>query len=59
MPATSSMATRSRSCGSTSLVEASVGGLIKDRLFFFGSYEGLRQRAGFNIIESTPSDLCS
>lgn len=32
------------------------GRLIKDRLFFFGSYEGLRQRAGFNIIESTPSD---
>lgn len=35
----------------------SLGGrVIKDRLFFFGSYEGLRQRAGFNIIESTPSD---
>jgi hypothetical protein len=31
------------------------GRLIKDRLFFFGSYEGLRQRAGFNIIEATPS----
>ena len=27
----------------------------KDRLFFFGSYEGLRQRAGFNVIESTLS----
>lgn len=27
----------------------------KDKLFFFGSYEGLRQRAGFNVIESTPS----
>jgi hypothetical protein len=36
----------------------SLGGrVIKDRLFFFGSYEGLRQRAGFNIIESTPSDF--
>ncbi len=33
------------------------GRLIKDRLFFFGSYEALRQRAGFNIIESTPSDF--
>lgn len=35
----------------------SLGGrIVKDRLWFFGSYEGLRQRAGFNIIESTPSD---
>jgi hypothetical protein len=34
----------------------SLGGrIIKDRLFFFGSFEGLRQRAGFNIIEATPS----
>lgn len=34
----------------------SLGGrIISDRLFFFGSYEGLRQRAGFNIIELTLS----
>lgn len=34
----------------------SIGGpVVKNRVFFFGSYEGLRQRAGFNIIELTPS----
>lgn len=32
------------------------GRIMRDKLFFFGSYEALRQRAGFNIIESTPSD---
>ena len=29
----------------------------KNKLFFFASYEGLRQRAGFNVIESTPSNF--
>lgn len=34
----------------------SLGGpIVRNKLFFFGSYEGLRQRAGFNVIESTPS----
>ncbi|MFQ3581007.1 carboxypeptidase regulatory-like domain-containing protein [Chloracidobacterium validum] len=34
----------------------SLGGrMIKDRLFFFTSFEGLRQRAGFNLTELTPS----
>jgi hypothetical protein len=31
------------------------GRIIANRLFFFGSYEGLRQRAGTEIIELTPS----
>lgn len=31
------------------------GPILKDRFFFFGSYEGLRQRAGVNIIELTLS----
>ena len=31
------------------------GPIVKDKMFFFGSFEGLRQRAGFNIFESAPS----
>ncbi len=35
---------------------ASLGGpIIKNRLFFFGAFEALRQRAGINIIETVPS----
>ena len=31
------------------------GSFIKDKLFFFGHYEGLRQRAGFPLVGQTPS----
>ncbi len=33
------------------------GAIVKDKLFFFGAYEGLRQRSGLNIIETVPSAL--
>jgi hypothetical protein len=31
------------------------GAIVLNKLFFFGSYEGLRQRAGVNIVEAVPS----
>src|SRR5262249_7469189 len=34
----------------------SIGGpIVKDKVFFFGSYEGYRLRNGVNIIEPAPS----
>jgi outer membrane receptor protein involved in Fe transport len=36
----------------------SIGGaIVKDKAFFFASYEGYRLRAGTNSIEAVPSDL--
>jgi hypothetical protein len=36
----------------------SVGGpIVSNKVFFFGSYEGLRQDTGLSFIESVPSDL--
>ncbi len=35
----------------------SVGGpIVKERFFFFGSYEGYRLRSGINLVEAVPSE---
>jgi hypothetical protein len=35
----------------------SIGGpIVKDKFFFFGSYEGYRLRSGVNLVEAVPSD---
>ncbi|HEY3442292.1 MAG TPA: carboxypeptidase regulatory-like domain-containing protein [Paludibaculum sp.] len=31
------------------------GAIVKDKLFYFGHYEGLRQRAGFPLVGQVPS----
>lgn len=36
----------------------SIGGpIVKDKIFFFGSYEGYRLRNGVNLIEAAPSEF--
>lgn len=32
------------------------GSIVKDKLFFFGSYEGYRLRAGINSVEAVPGE---
>lgn len=33
------------------------GAIVKNKMFFFGSYEGYRLRSGINLIEAVPSAL--
>jgi len=38
----------------------SLGGpIVKEKLFFFGSYEGYRLRSGINNVEAVPSDAAA
>jgi hypothetical protein len=32
------------------------GAIVPNKVFFFGSYEGYRLKAGLNLVEATPSD---
>ena len=51
-----STTTRSRSSSSTSSAGRSAARSPRNKTFFFGSYEGLRQTTGLSFTEAVPSD---